>query len=263
MEKLNVFTYNTEEMARNNTKTGLHESPVSKHPGFLTRFALVLLFPILLTVGSCVKDPSTYPSDLLLKFSIENTSQPPHQVSIDTARIILGSLEFDGIRETGKDYYFKSHFSPPLVADLVTGTIDPPSKFNVPQGVYTRIRIVLDFFEEEESPGLYFHGSANFPGRGKIPFEITAGTDYHFEGISSDPQGSSTLSITADKTSTLEIVFKPGKWFNSVPGHFIDQAHMPYLNGVPTLVINENINKDIFDIVSFQMQQSTKAIIRR
>ncbi len=249
----------TEFVAGHSEKGSFKESRKEKR---YVGLAPVLIFAALSVMVSCVKDPSTYPTDMLLKFSLENSTKSPHHVVIDSGEIFLESFEFDGIRETGKDYYFKSHFDPPLKADLVKETIKPQTKFAVPQGVYTRIRVKLEMYDDETSPGLFFIGTANFPGRGEIPFEINIGSDFSFEGIGSDAGGSNILSLSTDRISTLEIVFRPGKWFQQVPGHLVDQAHKPEINGIPTLVINKEVNRDIYDIIMFRMQQTTRTVLR-
>ena len=225
-------------------------------------FVLLIIMPL-----SCTKDPSTEPTDLLLKFSLEQDQSPPNFVDIESSSATLKSFEFDGIREGKRDYYFKSDFDPPVRANLITGELKPEKKFNVPQGVYERIRVAVEMAEDTSAgiPGIVFSGSAQFPGRGRMPFEIKLSPDFNFEGNAKRASSHETsgLGLSAQKISTLEIVINTKDMFKGVPGHMIEEAERPVVNGKPTLVIGEDINNEIYGIVSFRLQQSAKAIIKQ
>ncbi|MGM0407310.1 MAG: hypothetical protein ACQERU_04965, partial [Bacteroidota bacterium] len=108
----------------------------------------ICLAIIVLGLASCERDELTLPAEVNFEFSMEPyqtdvTLKSMNSFNVNEGIIEINSMEFDGRRNEGEDYYFTKRFDESLHAELHTGLKNQEVSFDIPQGVYNRIDLNL------------------------------------------------------------------------------------------------------------------------
>lgn len=213
---------------------------------------IVLLFSIAAVIAStsCEEDELKLPAEVNISFDMnsftlgDDTKAAP-LFTIDEGYIIINTIEFDGEREQGDDYFFTNTFEELLQAEMHTGNINQDVSFDIPQGVYYKVEFNF-IVGDEEYPALRLRGISNDPVLGDIPvlFEYPFVEEIQIEATNIN--GKKEIVLRKDRPSTATIILDIPllcKLFN--PG-MIQQAELVSIEGEDVLLINNETNTNIF-----------------
>ncbi len=243
-----------------------------KMQSHLNKIISILVF--LLFLSSCEKDELTLPTKVTFELGFQafgfnenkNTessfqkSQGIMQVTRGT--ITIESLEFDGRREEGKDFYFVSDFPEPITSNLSAGKTNELKTFDIPQGVYNFIEISLNLVTDNEAP-IVIEGVFN---RG-MPFEDDILIRFEYPNterirIKAKPKGNGqNIVLKKDIPSTSTIKLDGGVIFQFVNMHMLINANISNFEGEEAIIINQNENNDIFNLMASQVERAFSAVI--
>lgn len=230
----------------------------------MKRFALLFIIAIIGTVTSCEKDDLTLPADVNFEFSM-NPYMPESELkagqgfTIDEGRLVINSIEFDGQRDEGEDYYFSKKFDTPLEAELHTKELNQDVHFDIPQGIYNSIDISF-YLGEGAKDGLFLNGTVQKGPFEEVPiqFEYAAGEVIRIKAKNNGE--ADVIALKKGTPSKASVIFDAEMFFRFVNVNMIMNAETTSIDGVETIVINEDYNNDIFSFLIARMPVSMRVI---
>jgi len=227
---------------------------------------IFLLFCLIAVIAStsCEEDELKLPAEVniafdMISFDLDDNTKGEPVFTVDEGYIVINTIEFDGERDEGEDYFFSSPFEEPLQAELHTGYMTQDVSFDVPQGVYYKVEFNF-IVGDEEYPALRLRGISNDPVLGDIPvlFEYPFVEEIQIEATNIN--GKKEIVLRKDRPSTATIILDIPflcKLFN--PG-MIQQAELVSIEGEDVLLINNETNTNIFNIMAIRLEKSMQMV---
>jgi len=224
----------------------------------------IIIIALIFVFSSCEKDELTKPTEILLQFEME-----PHQnqgatksmngFTIDQCNMVISSMEFDGRREVGEDYYFNKSFETPLKAEMHTGNTNQTVSFDAPIGVYNKIDISFSLGAENEK-ALILTGKYNQGPLVEIPirFEYNLQENIRVQGQSKS--GNQEIVLKKDDITKATVVFNTPELFQLTTVGMIQNAMQQNINGQATVLIDNKTNIDIFNLLASRIDNSVQVI---
>jgi len=214
-------------------------------------FRFFLIFLACLTLISCGrkwKQPTTvkFNSDIEVSLGLGG------KLTFTGGYITMKDFRFDGDRERGDDVRFDSDYSTGLNVPLDLSSIINELEFDIPQGVYKKIDID---FSVDDSLGLVILGSYEYSGGGSVPFKFQFSDSQNFELTAEDNSGGDVV-LDKNVTSRVKILLDPAYWFELIDLTDLDSATTVSILGIPTLLISDEENHDIYDDVADRIDES-------
>jgi hypothetical protein len=238
----------------------------------LTSFAVSILF------ASCTKDELTLPAKVYFGFGFVfhqeelildtpdpgglKSKLPPGfhggKLEVNSGTLMIRSLEFDGRRDEGRDVFFVADLREPLVIDLETATGNQELRFDIPQGVYNMIEILLQP-GGSTTPPLVLEGTISRGAAHVIPvrFELDI---YEKMRIRAEPHGSDKIVLRRDIPSYAWIVVDAGSMFRFIHPTMFRDAILSDIGGVETLLINSGTNQELFNALATRVEKSISIV---
>ena len=240
----------------------------------------IILFCFLAGFSACTKDELTKPATVNLQMEIADeeanmrTDGSKALVRIEKARYRFSSMEFQGYRQTGGDYFFTKDFEGGLEVVVEEGKPTSLLSFDMPQGVYDRINISLKIrkaaagkdpdgklLEKEppyqENASIIMEGYYTSTQLEKIPLIFVYNYDEVLENPSSSSNnGSVTISKSANNQATIQ--FKIAYWMQLVNSRMFQSAKLTLVNGTPTIILSEDSNENIFNLLTSRIKNATE-----
>jgi len=226
----------------------------------LTAVFLAFLF----TSSSCKKKKEKekwkLPTDVSFKMDINRSAGSGGNLAFTGGTIILGSFTFDGKRSQADDVYFSNTYSGLNIA------FDPNNPvvaldFDIPQGTYSKITVSFQTDGKVGDDhivvtGTYTHSVSGVTS--PIRFEFEA--EEFYTVISKDASGNSEIILDESVASTATITLDPVYWFQTISTNSLDNATLVSVSGVPTILITDANNEDIFDLVVDRVDDATDVV---
>ncbi len=230
---------------------------------------MLLSHAIMLT--SCTKDPLTRPAKVHFLFGMtdyalqEDKSQSASKDDfrgpfvMNRGTLVISSIEFEGRREQGEDVFFTSNPGQAIVADLGDETMNTNVHFDIPQGIYHHMEIILHLGTDEH-PALVLHGSLQ---RG--PFEdIPVRFEYRFSErirITGKGQNQQNVVLREDNPSTARIELDVESVFRLVHMGMIMSASTVQEGGQNIILIDNASNLPIFNMTANRITNAFTMVI--
>lgn len=189
-------------------------------------------------------------------------SESSEFLHFSSGSMIIREIDFSGDRKKGGGVNFTNSISNAAVLNFNNGTSIPPIRYDIPQGTYTKINLIIKAFDEDPSPSLSLYGYYVDDDSDTIPiiYEFHSGVNFNVTGKTSS--GSSEIVLIEDKPATCQITFDPNYWFDTVTENLLDDADESEVDGESTIVINETNNAIIYNLISGRIAESTKAVFQ-
>lgn len=249
------------------------------------RIPVLLLAHLLLVLSSCTKDPLTRPVKVDFQFGMSSfvldeadagpvalaiTSNPPHGLPgdiqagsgplvIDNGTLVIAAIDFEGRREQGEDVFFTYTPPQPVVADLAAETTSLPISFDIPQGVYTRIEVILHLGTDELTP-LVLSGMINRGPFQNMPLRF----DYKFtEEIRMRGKGKNQANVvlSEDQPSLARVELDAESVFRLVNMGMVMNASVVNENGQDVVLIDNTNNLPIFNMIANRLGNAFSLVI--
>lgn len=222
------------------------------------------IFICFVLLSSCEKDELTLPAEVNLAFSME----PYHtetglkaggDFEVSQGTIIIQSLEFDGRRDQGEDYFFTKHFDNALQAELHNGNVNQQVSFDIPQGVYNRIEMMFSLGQEGENAiclqGLFQQGSLD-----EVPIVFEYPFTENVRIKAKNKSGNEQIVLKKNNPSTATVLVDIPFMFQLVNPGMIQLAETTIVNGEEIILINPETNTDIFNLLATRLEKSMRVI---
>ncbi len=178
---------------------------------------------------------------------------------------VLSSFEFEGDREQAESVHFEKEYGQGLYIPFSPNQAPGELKFQVPQGSYRRIAISFETAEgdeEEESggSGLVVKGVYRTGSGSELPLLFELSSSGEFETVAKSVSGGSQVVLKREAPASATIRLNPLYWFQAVPSSSLDNAEVFEVNGVATILINEEANEHIYEIVVSRLGKGAETV---
>lgn len=218
---------------------------------------IVILFSLFI-IESCGKKWKET-TDCSFKFDIAK-EYGSNNMQFNAGYMILRKIKFTGDRKQGDDVDFSNDIY--TQTDFSTGNISAAVKYDIPQGTYTSIDLEIEVHDEGSVPSIQLNGNYinSVTDTISVLFQFFSGETFKIQGKTQS--GSSQIVLIEGTSSTAQITYDPVYWFGTVTKNMLDNAELTNISGVPTIVISNDENENIFDYVSDRIDESNKAIFK-
>jgi hypothetical protein len=233
------------------------------HVYFMLAMGMGMLF------HACEKDPLTLPAEVPVYFIMENelASNPGKGnpfLEIDSARISITDIRFDGDREQGEDIFFTAGFENNRVFKLNSSVDTPAVTFDIPQGKYKHMKFILEVGGENQH-GISIQGKYKEPGRkGKnIPLHLNffMAPEIIELLVESELNGQEN-TIQKDQEKKVEIILDLEYMFRLLQGNRLQQADTEYHEESERIHIAPGKNEDIYYDLANRVGKSFRAVYK-
>lgn len=219
---------------------------------------IIALFVVL--AASCNKDKKwKLPTEVKFKMDINRSSCVGGNLTFTGGNIVIQSFSFDGQRDEGDDVYFMNDYPGGLNVNFDPNNPVSAWDFDIPQGTYHKVTVSFQTYGDLDDDrivltGTYYNTSdlVTYPVR--LEFEV----DEFYSVVAASSSGSNTIVLDKDVPASASIKLNPVYWFQLVTPNDMDNATLTPVNSVPTIVISDSENTDIFDLVSDRIDEATQ-----
>lgn len=215
-------------------------------------FLMLIIF-----LASCEKDELTKPVDVQFKFKLGQEAQDTEHFKFNSGTLSLQEVFLIGQREKGEDISFTSDFESLIEADLATGNTIPQVVFNLPQGGYRSIYVIVTPGAPIVINGLYKNSIIFGPN---IPIRLEL--DIPDVEVMLQAEQGSEMILDKRSGAIAEIYFNPAAWFETIPLVALDNLDLHPVNGVPSIVISKSSNVELYGKITGEVPLAIKGIIR-
>lgn len=219
----------------------------------MKKVVLFFVSVIVLFFTSCEREDYTEPVEVDFEFSMDlfQMSDGAKQglFEITKGSMVVQSIELDGRRDQGGDYFFTSGFSTPLKAELHNKTTNQKVKYDIPQGIYNRIELNFSLGTESEN-SLQFEGRFQRGPMEEIPVVFEYSFQEQVRIKARNGQGSDQIVISKDKPLKAKVKVNVPNMFQFVNMNMIKNAQISQYNGQQIIKINNTENTDIFNLMA-------------
>ena len=228
---------------------------------YVRKHIRVVFFFVALALSSCEKDELTQPAEVYFEFKLDRQPAPAQALTFQAGTMEIQSIGFIGDRESGDDVGFVSDFGTVVRADLATGNSDPVIKFDIPQGNYTEIRLVVD--PEIGTPDLIITGTYVPALAGPaVPVQLEVDLPGQLNLTAITPTGSSNIVLRKDSRATVEVFLNPSRWISDIPLLSFETAELQNIRGVPSILISKDYNAEIYAKLPLLIEVSAEAVFK-
>lgn len=230
-------------------------------------WTVVLIF--LLT--ACEFDELKEPANVSLKISMVgqeadddnkknfNTSQ----LKIRGGNLVVTEIEMEGKRSDAEDYYFSHVFDEILIAELKHNRLNQKVDFNIPQGIYDRLKVTLHVNKTDTSDGLILRGKYSMPGFGEKNIEFCFFNQHEVLEMYAEPAAENKqISLKKGENKTLEIQLNVQQIFRYLNPQVLQNANVIDTEEGEKIIISEQHNTEIFYNLISRIEKSTRAVIK-
>jgi len=226
----------------------------------------LVIFSLILVSYSCEKDELTEPTKVDLEFSMDsytdygqNGPKSGSSFEINEGVMIIESIEFDGRRDEGEDYYFTSDFSEPLIAELHNKYTNQNVAYDIPQGIYNRIELNFSIGDGNENAlclqGQYQRGPLDDV---EIRFEYAFKEQIRIRAQNN--MNNEQIVLKSNSDIKANVIFDAPHLFKIVSMNMIKNAETTQEDGKNLILINNENNIDIFNVLVTRLDNSIRVI---
>ncbi len=234
----------------------------------MKKLFLLVGVTVLVMFSSCEEDELKVPVTVDMGFHME-----PYELSedlksgskftIDEAFLVINSFEFNGVREQGESYFFTRQFDDPLQAEMHKGEAGPNISFDVPQGVYNMIELVLDA-GNNENPAIMLKGRFKQGPFREIPVQFEYAFREQIRVRAKNDEGNRQVILQKGIPARVRIVFDTPSMFRLLNMGQLMKAEIGRVNDDDDddeiILISDKNNTDIFNLLASRLGNSLRVV---
>jgi hypothetical protein len=220
-----------------------------------------MLLLLVYSLASCQEEQEfKIPVDAGFFMDINRNTVANSRLQFDDGYIVIASFGFEGEREQAEEVEFSREYSQGLAIPFTSDKPVEGLHFQIPQGNYTSISVEFDTFDGFDEDNLLVKGSYKNSEGSRYPLVFILHSSESFEIEAESYSDGSQIIIKKEAPVSAYIKLNPVYWFEEVSLSALDEAEVVLWNGVPTIVISEEINEEIYDLVEERLQEGAKVI---
>jgi len=230
----------------------------------MRKMGILLLFSFLLV--SCEKEDFTKPVQVDFAFGLSETeldlekSTKTPSLSMDTGFWLLQSIDFEGRREQGGDYFFT--YTPPEPLEIIFEKEQWQGQlsFDIPQGVYQRIDITFNLVAEAEHPSFRLKGNVSNSPAFKEPFVFAYEAQETLKLIARNDKGGQTVTVRQGEPLEAKVTIQTNRMFDLLPPGLLRNATRSERMGEQMIFVSRRSNSEIFQLMATRILNSTEVL---
>jgi hypothetical protein len=219
--------------------------------------AFLVLLLVVINAG-CRKNELKQATDVAFKLDVNRDISPNGTIVFTGGTIVLASFNIEGERQEGDPINFSREYASGLSVNFDPVSAVQEIDFDLPQGVYTSLEIEFETFGDGVN-SIVVLGTYTNMNSDEIPLRFEFPASETFSISAESDSGADLIVLDADTPSSALIELDPIYWFDIVPVNMLENADLINLQGVMTLLINENENDDIYDLIVDRVDESSEA----
>ena len=237
----------------------------------MNRLFIIIFFilPIVFIIG-CEEDVLEKPASVDLQINMSKMDSTEKTLSIgrnhlqiDSGKMTVSSIVFDGTRENAENYYFSKTFQNGLIAYLGKNELSKNVTFDIPQGTYHPAKIKLHLNPIDSIDALLLHGSYNHPVFEKTEVEFSFfETEEPIELTIQNINERKKVVFNKGKTKTLEIQLNLSMVFSLFNPKRLENANIIEEDNKRKIIISHKHNEELYYDLVDRIEKSTKAILK-
>lgn len=223
-------------------------------------FLYSLLFVLLANLSACKKEKKwKLPADVQMKMDIHRTAMLGGNLAFTGGYVKIENFTFTGDRQEAEDVSFTKNYPGGLHINF--DPVNPVSQWNfeIPQGTYNKITISFDTYGEAGDDHLVLNGTyKNSMDLNTYPVRVEIEAEEFYSVMAKSASGGNQVILDKNIKKNGTIKLNPVYWFQLVSVNDMDNATLVNVNSVPTILISDSDNTDIFDLVSDRIDDATE-----
>jgi len=218
---------------------------------------LILIFSIIIT--GCKKKQLKTPTDVSFQMDINRSPSNSGHLVFNSGSILLANFNVEGERQEGGPISFNKSFSQGLSINLNSTSI-PDLVFDIPQGNYYSLSVSFLTFDDNGDITIQVDGTYTNQLGSSFPLRLEFLSGEYFSVVGEDESGEATIVLKKDVSATSLIKFDPIYWFGLISYGMFDNATLVNIGGQQTILINESVNSNIYDLVVDRIDHTTESL---
>ena len=226
----------------------------------MKRFGLyIAIFTAFVLVVSCKKNQLKKPTEVSVYMDINRDVNDDASLVFTSGFLILEEFEMEGTRQEGAPVKMKREYPTGYRVDFTNSMPVNDLILDIPQGNYTELEISFDTYKEDGMVNLYVMGvytngaSLSYP----VVYEFKDKEKWKIKS-ESDSNGD-LIVLDKNKPADSFIELDPQYWFDTVSSSQWDAADLTLVEGVETILVNEDVNSTIYNIVTDRIDETSMA----
>ncbi len=224
---------------------------------------------VLFIFSSCEEDELKVPVKVDLGFDMElydlseNLKSGSH-FTIDEAYMTINGFEFSGVREQGESYFFTRNFDDPLQAEMHKGEDGRHVSFDIPQGIYNIIELMVDA-GNDDSPAIMLKGRYQQGPLKEIPVQFEYSFREQLNVKAENTEGNRQVILRKDMPAKARIVFDTPSMFRLLNLGQLMKAEIGNADdddddSEEIIFINDKNNTDLFTLLASRLDRSLRVV---
>jgi len=145
-------------------------------------------------------------------------------------------------------------------ADLDANTSSESIQFDVPQGVYNRIKLKIGIDNSINAPAIVFNGIYNSVRNGDIPIRLEFDLAENLEITAQPNSGGDEIVLKTGVPAIAEFSMDPISLFKLSNSRQLESATISTVDGQPVIIISKDNNSIIYNRIINRLERSAKVI---
>lgn len=203
------------------------------------------------------------PSEIVFNFRWAEPPQSGSNISLELGKLVIRELNFEGGREVGNEFAFRFADPSGVPVDMQSTEVNPALRYNVPAGVYNRIRVSFDLLSKEGEPSIWIEGRYRNSQGNSVPFRLEYSANLLVEALAQhETDISLPFVILESEISNLYITMDPYAWMQLVTERDMNEASISDWSGKSGILISSTENELIYDKIVRRVGQSVQVIYK-
>lgn len=244
---------------------------------------LLLSIGLFFLLTACEKDEFTKPAQVNLQMELVSEEvdvgarmdagarqSKNANIRIESIQYNFSGMEFEGYRENGENYFFSREFEGGKMVEVKAGSSSPILTFDMPQGVYERIKISLQVNKSKDSgrepynetAALLMRGHYTNPQDREIPLIFVYDFDEVFGHTATPASGTKDIAVKQSQVNTASFSFDVSYWLQLINGRMLQSAILTEVDAQPSIIISAEKNEHIFNLLTSRIKNAKQLTFR-
>ncbi len=225
----------------------------------MKHLTLLVLTIALFSIFSCGKKWKK-PTETSFKFQL-NSNSNSGLVKFTSGFLTLNKISFSGDRKQGQNQIdLDQTFSNNLQVNLAQSAINSGIRFDIPQGTYNKMEIKMETDGDQTGASLLILGYYINTINDTIALQFEFPADDAIQIQAKNSSGGDQIVLVENRPVYPTVILNPNYWFATVPQSILESASQTLVNSVPTILINDNDNSDIYNLIVNRLESGNEIV---
>lgn len=218
-----------------------------------------MFFGLVISLSSCKKNELKKPADVSVKMDINRQASTQGHLVFTSGYIRLADFNVEGTRQEGGPVEMSKTFPQGYVIEYSPTSTIQELFLDIPQGNYTDLDINFNTFDDNDDITIQVVGTYTNQSSQTFPVIYEFMSSEYFSINGESETGNPIITLDKNIPATTFIEFDPIYWFDVITDNAWNNADLVDVQGSMTILINEDVNSNIYDLVADRIDETTSA----